>query len=246
MKFPITFKTYMFSVLLILTTVGVITNGISRTIPQIIIALITTITLDLIINYKIEKTFVLPDSATISALFIAAALSVNQIWYIPIIAGAVAIISKHVIKIKGRHIFNPAVFGLFSVILLFNTQIEWWASQITWLVIILGLFISYKVKRFHITIPYFLASVIISLIYNSITKHQLSLGILLFSANLFFMFFMLVEPMTAPSNIKGGIIYGIIAAIVSFIFVIFIPRFEPSIFALVITDLFVPLLNKLE
>ena len=127
----------MFSVLLILTTVGVITNGISRTIPQIIIALITTITLDLIINYKIEKTFVLPDSATISALFIAAALSVNQIWYIPIIAGAVAIISKHVIKIKGRHIFNPAVFGLFSVILLFNTQIEWWASQITWLVIIL-------------------------------------------------------------------------------------------------------------
>lgn len=246
LPFPITFKTYMFSVLLILTIIGIIMNGFSHTMPQVLLALTTTIILDLIITYKIEKTIILPDAATISGLFIATSLSINQVWYIPIIAGAIAIFSKHLIKIDDRHIFNPAVFGLFSVILLFNAKIEWWASQLTWLIIILGLFISYKIKRFHITLPYFVTSVIISLVYAIITKNQITLGTLLLSTNLFFMFFMLVEPMTAPSNIKGGIIYSIIAAIISFIFLIYIPIFEHSIFALIITDLSVHFLNKLE
>ncbi|MBI2148126.1 RnfABCDGE type electron transport complex subunit D [Candidatus Woesearchaeota archaeon] len=248
MKFPftITFKTYIGIILFILTIIGIIKNGVLQTIPQLIITIATTIILDVSINYIKEKEFILPDSATISALFIATALSINQVWYIPITAGAIGILSKHIIKIKEKHIFNPAVFGLFVVILLFDVKIEWWASQITWLVIILGLFISYKVKRFHITIPYFLTSIIISLIYNLIAKNPITIGNLLFSTNLFFMFFILVEPMTAPTNNKGKIIYGILAAIFSFLILIFIPRFEPSIFALVITDLSVPLLNKLE
>ena len=244
LPFPITFKTYMGLVLLILTIIGIIKNGISQTIPQIIIASLTTIILDLIINYVKEKEFILPDSATISGLFIATALSINQNWYVPLIAGIVAILSKHIIKINEKHIFNPAVFGLFIVILLFNAKIEWWTSQITWLVIILGLFISYKVKRFYITIPYFLTSIIISLTYNLIASRPITIGNLLFSTNLFFMFFMLVEPMTSPTNNKGKTIYGVLAAIFSFLILIFIPRFEPSIFALIITNLFTPLMNK--
>src|SRR3989338_2464571 len=241
-SFPITFKTYMVIVLFILTIVGIIKNGIFNTIPQLIIALAATTILDVSINYIKEKKFVLPDSAIISGLFIATALMLNSTWYTTLIAGAVAILSKHIIQFNDKHIFNPAVFGLFLVILLFNAKIEWWAAQITWLVIILGLFISYKVKRFHITIPYFLTSITISIIYNLITKNPITISKLLISTNLFFMFFMLVQPMTAPTNIKCGIIYSIIAAIFSFLILTFMPRFEPSILALVLVDLFVPFL----
>lgn len=246
MKFPITPKTYMGLILLVLTTIGIIKNGIFQTLPQIIIALAATIILDLTINYYKEKTFVLPDSATISALFIATALSIGQTWYVPLTAGVIAVLSKHIIKINNKHIFNPAVFGLFVTILIFNATIGWWSSQILWLVILFGIFLMYKMKNYKLILSYFITSLVLSLVYNIITKKTLTLGILLLSTNLFFMFFMLVEPITAPTNKKAKIIFGVLTAILSFLILIFIPKYEPSIFALIIADLPVPILNKLK
>src|SRR3989338_3049864 len=144
LPFKVTYKTYMFSVLLILKIIGVFKNGIWNTLPQLLIALITTITLDVSLNYIKEKTFILPDSATISAFFIATALAVNQPWFVPFVAASIAILAKHFIRVNGTHIFNPGVFGLFCSILIFNAQIQWWAAQYTILVIIGGLFITYK------------------------------------------------------------------------------------------------------
>ena len=120
MKLPITLKTYLGAILLILTATGIIKIRISKTLPQLSIALITCITVDLTINYYKKKKLILPDSSIITAFFIATTLSIGQPWYIPIIAGTTAILSKHIIKIKNRHIFNPAVFGLAVVMLLFN------------------------------------------------------------------------------------------------------------------------------
>lgn len=244
MRFPITLKTYMGSILLILAIIGIIKNGVSQTLPQLLIALAATIPLDLIINYYKEKRFILPDSATISALFIATALSINQLWYTTLIAGIVAILSKHIIKINDRHIFNPAVFGLFAVILIFKVGIEWWASQILWIVTIFGVCLMYKMKNYKIILSYLITSLVLSTAYL-LTKDSLSLKTLFFSINLFFMFFMMVEPMTAPITKKAKMIFGILVAVLSFLILIFMPRFEPSITALVLADLFVPLLNKL-
>ncbi len=248
MKIPfrITIKTYMGLILLVLTIIGIVNNGIANTLPQVLIALVTTIFLDLIINYFKKKTFILPDSATISALFIATALSMNQPWYIPLIASAIAIISKHLIKIKNKHIFNPAAFGLLSVILIFNSQMQWWLTQPFWLVIIFGLFITYKLKRFHLILSYLITSLVLAISYTLITHNSISLSSLLFNVNIFFMFFMLIEPLTSPITKKARIIYGILTAIFSFIVLLLIPQYEPSITALILADLFVPFLNRIE
>ena len=244
LPFRITPKTYMFSFLLILTIIGVIKNSILKTLPQILIALVTTIILDVLINYIKKKKFIPPDSAVITALFIATALAIGTNWYITLIASAIAILTKHLIKINNRHIFNPANIGLLFVGLLFSSTIGWWSAQINWLVIIFGIFIAYKVKRFYIIIPYLITGLILSLIYVLITKTILSLGILFLSINLFFMFFMLTEPMTAPPRKKSQIVYGIVAAVLTLLFILFIPRIEASIGALVLSNLFTPLLNK--
>ncbi len=245
MKSPITLKTYMAAALLILIIAGIIKIGISKTLPQLLIALAVCVALDLAVNYFKKKKFILPDSSVITAFFIAAALSIGQRWYIPIIAAAMAVLSKHIIKIKNRHIFNPAVFGLLAVMLLFNSPIEWWASSPLWLVIIFGIFLMYKMKNYYLISSYFLTSVIISLLYHSIKKTEITFGILFFSINFFFMMFMLVEPMTSPFRKKGKIIYGILAALFSFAATIIIPQYDNSIIALITADLFVPLLNKL-
>ncbi len=245
MKLKITLKTYMGMILLILLVVGIAKIGIAKTFPQLLISLIVCVSLDLIINYAKKKKFILPDSAAITAFFIAAALSTGQSWYIPLIAAATAIISKHIIKIKNRHIFNPAAFGLFIVMLFFNSVIEWWASFPLWLVIIFGIFMMYKMKNYYLISSYLTAGILTSLVYHVITNHEITFKILFFSMNFFFMMFMLIEPMTSPFRKKGKIIYGITAAIISFFALIIIPQYDNSIIALLIANLFVPLLNRL-
>lgn len=245
MKFQITLKTYMRIILLILLVIGVIKIGIVKTLPQLLVALITCLALDLMINYAKKKKIILPDSAAITAFFIAAALSTGQPWYIPLIAATAAITSKYIIKIKNRHIFNPAAFGLFIVMLSLNSTIEWWASFPLWLVIILGIFMMYKMKNYYLISSYLTAGILTSLIYHAITNHEITFKILFFSINFFFMMFMFIEPMTSPFRKKGKIIYGITAAIISFFALIIIPQYDNSIIALLVANLFVPLLNRL-
>ncbi len=245
MKFPITLKTYIGVILLILSIIGIAKIGVSKTLPQLLISLIVCVSLDLIINYTKKKKFILPDSAVITAFFIAAALSTGQPWYIPLIAATAAVLSKHTIKINNRHIFNPAVFGLFIVMLFFNSAIGWWASFPLWLVIIFGIFMIYKMKNYYLISSYLTAGILTSLAYHAITHHEITFKILFFSINFFFMMFMLIEPMTSPFRKKGKIIYGITAAIISFFALIIIPQYDNSIIALLAANLFVPLLNKL-
>lgn len=244
--FPITLKTKLFFILLILTIIGVIKNGFLSTFPQIIIAVITATVLDLTINYLKNKKIIFPDSAIISGLFIATALSINSIWYIPFSAAVFAIIIKHVIKINNKHIFNPAVSGLFFVMLLFQAKIEWWSGQILWLVIIFGIYLMYKMKNYFLISSYLIIGIGLAIMYNLVNNQNLTLSTIFFSTNFFFMFFMLVEPITAPFRKKAKIIYGTSVAIISFLILIFIPQFESSITTLIIANLFVPLLNKLN
>ncbi len=246
MKFPITLKTYMGAILLILSIIGIAKIGVSKTLPQLLISLIVCISLDLIINYAKKKKFILPDSAVITAFFIATVLSIGQQWYIPLIAGSAAVLSKHIIKINNRHIFNPAVFGMFIAMLLFNSAIEWWASSPLWPVIIFGIFMIYKMRNYYLVSSYLIAGILISLIYHLLTNNEITSRVLFFSINFFFMMFMLVEPMTSPFRKKGKIIYGILVSFLSFAAFIIIPQYDNSIIALMLGNLFVPLLNKLK
>ena len=134
----------------------------NKIIFNLIIALLTTVILDLILTYVKEKRFYIPSSAVITGLLIGGILPSEIPFYIPLIASLLAILSKHFIIFNKKHIFNPATFGLLLIMFIFSTGLVWNVNSNIYLVIIFGLILNYKIKRLNYSIPYLISHIIFS------------------------------------------------------------------------------------
>ena len=221
--------------------------GVEALLP-ILIAVITTILLDLTINYFKFKTWEFPQSALISGLFIGGLLTQNLAWYIYVIAGAIAILSKHLVKYQQKHIFNPANFGILLVSIIFGVSHTWWISSPLIFVLIFGIFIIWRLGRFDLTISflvvYYLINSAIELIQGA-GLQEIYFTMINGGVIYFFAMFMLIEPKTNPSQRNQRIIYGILAAALLISLHFFIPRHD-IVLALAAGNIFVPVLNKLK
>src|SRR5436190_13790122 len=66
---------------------------------------------ELALTYRAQHRLILPISATITALSLGLLLRTYEL--LPfIVAGCAGIASKHLLRIEGRHVFNPSNFGL--------------------------------------------------------------------------------------------------------------------------------------
>src|SRR5205823_3814778 len=73
---------------------------------------------ELILTYREQGRLIPPLSATITALSLGLLLRTSDL--LPFaIAGFAGIASKHVLRIEGRHVFNPSNFGLVLALVLF-------------------------------------------------------------------------------------------------------------------------------
>ncbi len=251
---------YIISFLMILILAGIFLGGFGiDSLVGIFIAVATTVILDLVIEYFKTKTWDFPQSALISGFFIGGLLTQNLQWYIYVIAGAVAIASKHLIKLSGKNIFNPANFGILLVSIIFGAVHSWWISSPIILVLIFGIFIIWRLRRIDLAlsflISYYLINSIVELSrgngFDDIYATILNGGIIYF-----FSMYMLIEPKTNPLQRKQRIIYGLLVAV---LFVIFsqYPFFYKNALstfferhsiplALAIGNIFVPILNNMK
>ncbi len=133
--------------------------------------------------------------------------------------------SKYIFAINKKHIFNPVAFGVAICALTFNQSANWWAgrSQMFVLVLILGLLIVRKIRRFDLVFYFFFTSfctiLLLSLLRGSdfftiFTKTLLDTPIL------FFAFVMVTEPLTTPPTKLLQSIYGALVG------VMFAPQFH--------------------
>lgn len=237
-------KTYMLILLIALAVTGIVRYGIFITLPQVLIAVFTATAVELFINRIKLKKIIFPSSAFITGMIIALVLVPGVKWFIPLIASFVAITQKQIIRYKGKHIFNPANFGLFFIILIFPTYVTWWGQNSWFLIILAGFFICYKMKRLKLPLFFIASFAFVFSLNNLLSKQPLSNPLLL--VNIFFIFVMLIEPKTSPVTQKGTALYALLAALFSFTFFKLIPAYDFSILALMSADVFVPFLNKLK
>lgn len=239
---------YMISFLVMLNLVSAFFYGFGMgALLPVLIAVITTTTLDLFIGYFKFKKWEFSQSALISGLFIGGLLTQNLQWHVYAIAGAIAIASKHLIKFQQKHIFNPANFGVLLISIIFGAQHTWWISSPLLPALVFGIFIIWRLRRFDLAVsflvPYYLISSIIELVkggsFNDVYLTIISGGVIYF-----FSMYMLIEPKTNPSQRKHRIAYGGLVAILSVALHFYIPRHDLPL-ALAVGNLFVPLLNRL-
>lgn len=169
------------------------------------------------------------------------------------LAAAIAIGSKFLLRVRGKHVFNPANVALVFLMLVSDRA---WVSSGQWgsaaigafALACLGFIVITRAKRAETTVA-FLAAYALLLIGRalwlgdplSIPLHQLQSGALLI-----FAFFMISDPKTSPNTIAGRVVYGILVA--SIAYTIQFVFYEPNgpILALIISAPTVPLIDILS
>lgn len=199
------------------------------------ISLLTTVIAELIICYFKNRKVILPSSAVISGLIVALVMAPGQKIIYYVFASLLAILSKHLIRIEKRQIFNPAAFGLLATAVIFPVTLSWWSQVNNWFFFLGGIFIVYKIKRLPVIISYLITMSILLGAYAILNKG--SVFDYLPVINLFFVFIMLIEPKTSPLPTLQGGLFGGIVAVASFIFYLFLPRYDFVLSGLAIGNL---------
>ncbi|MHB1627827.1 MAG: RnfABCDGE type electron transport complex subunit D [Bacilli bacterium] len=164
------------------------------------------------------------DGGVITALIVADVLSHTTPLYIVMATTAVALLSKHVLKVGRKPIFNPAAFGLLFALVVFATGQSWWGSLAllpAWLTLLLlaaGLLITARVNKFPQVLA-FLGTYFALLLVMAFSHLGLpsdtpgdALRPPFVNAALYLAFFMVTDPPTSPAPYRQQILFGVIAA----------------------------------
>lgn len=162
-------------------------------------------------------------SAMITALGLSLLLRVDQ-YSTMILAGVLAILSKFLFRFQGKHFFNPANFGIISVLIL--TKDAWvspgqWGEG-GWYVLLFagtGGMILKRVGRWDTTAAFFGAYALLEAVRNlwlgwtwDVWAHRLMSG-----SFLLFALFMLTDPRSIPNARVSRLLWAVSIAILTFI-----------------------------
>lgn len=162
-----------------------------------------------------------PESSLITALILALIItpsaSIQNLLFLTAAAG-LAIASKYILAIRGRHIFNPAAVAVALTAIAAGESASWWVGNATLapVVIVGGILIVRKIRRGQMVTIFILTTVVTTAIL-AVIGHASVLGAIektfLQSSLLFLAFVMLTEPLTSPTVLRHQRWYGVLAGI---------------------------------
>lgn len=181
---------------------------------------------DLVLTYIRKGRLFVPFAAIASGLIIALIVDLNAKWYELALICAFSMASKNYLRFSGRHIFNPAGFGLLAGGLIFSLPVAWWGvsfqsfpplwgpavvsfqNLVPMLILISPSLVSaYRMRRFVSITAFLLTYILLSGSFISFLDPTL----------LFFALVMLPEPMTSPVDYKRQVMYGVVVGGLSYL-----------------------------
>jgi Na+-translocating ferredoxin:NAD+ oxidoreductase RnfD subunit len=163
-------------------------------------------------------------SAYISGISVGILIRSNVVWPYCITA-LISILSKYVLRYKGRHLWNPSNFGVSWMLFLSSMNVAGlsiqWGSNLAAMAVIwaLGLIIVNRAKRLHVTVTYVISFVILAYVRCLITGDTFLAELAPLTGPMYqlFIFFMITDPPTSVSTKRGRIIVVILIALVEFV-----------------------------
>ena len=226
-----------------LQVIGQVGFHFRLSIAQILVALVTSAILEVAIAARQQHVLLWPASALLTGNGVAFVLRVPGTphgdwwslrgWWIYACTAAVALLSKHVLKWRGKHIFNPSNIGLVVCFLALGRLRAdpldfWWGPTSSWLllaliVIVAGAFVILLRLRLLALAAAFWASFAAGLGVLALAGHTMTarwhLGpisgfhlwwVLVTSPEvLVFLFFMITDPKTAPRGARARVAYAV-------------------------------------
>ncbi len=188
-------------------------------------------------------------SALVTCLGTSILVRAGSLWVHPLLA-AVAMSAKFTIRIRGKHLYNPANL---AVILAIAVVPGAWASPGQWgsdvliglWFVCLGVTVTTSARRLDIAWAFLgaytallAARVLILGQPHAVLIHQLSGGALLL-----FTFFMISDPMTTPNRRALRLVYAVLVAALAFAWQFLLFKTNGPVWALFLLTPLVPLID---
>jgi Na+-translocating ferredoxin:NAD+ oxidoreductase RnfD subunit len=189
---------------------GNLSFGILESYQKTLLAIVVSILVELVLGRIFLRKWLHPASAYITGISVGILVRSPAFWPYAV-CSAISITSKYVLRVKGRHIWNPSNFGI-SVLLFLaadtvaSLSIQWgnylWPMIVIW---ILGSVIIARLHRFHITAIYVVSFLLFAFMRSWMTGSPWQSEVAPITGPMYqlFIFFMITDPKTTVRSKKG-------------------------------------------
>jgi Na+-transporting NADH:ubiquinone oxidoreductase subunit NqrB len=219
---PFRYVPPVFITIILLT--GHFTFGILESYQAILLTVGCAIATELLLSKLILGKWKPIASAYISGISVS--ILIRSIWLWPFaVVAVISIMSKYLLRYKGRHLWNPSNFGIswflfFAPSTVAGLSIQW-GNQLLPMVVIwcLGLFIAVRARRLHITLTYVAGFILFSYLRSLIEGTGFFTEVAPLTGPMYqlFVFFMITDPATTVSSRKGRILVAFLVALLEFV-----------------------------
>ncbi len=229
--------------------IGHLSYGILESYRKTALAIVVALVTELILGRIFFGKWLNLASAYITGISVGILVRSPAYWPYAL-CSAISIMSKYVLRVKGRHIWNPSNFGI--AVLLFLApetmavlSIQWgnnyWSLLVIW---VLGSIIIWRARRFHISATYVVSFFLFAFLRSWITGDPWQAEVAPITGPMYqlFVFFMITDPKTTVRSKTGQCVVAFCVALAEFVL-----RLDQVVYAPIFALFFVgPAANLLE
>ena len=204
--------------------VGQLSFGILESYPQTLLAIASSILMELILGRLVLGRWPHLASAYITGISIGILIRSPAFWPY-MLCSLISITSKYAIRWRGRHLWNPSNLGVSAMLFLApasvaGLSVQWgnslWPMLVIWL---LGSIIIWRLKRFHICATYVVSFLALSAVRSAITGDPWPAAVAPITGPMYqlFVFFMITDPPTTVRNKRGQCVVAFLIAVAEMI-----------------------------
>lgn len=201
--------------------VGQLTYGFLESWSRTALAIGTSIVMELALGRLLGGRWPHLASAYVSGISIGMLVRSPEFWPYALCA-AISIVSKYLIRVDGRHIWNPSNLGIVAMLVLASDtvaslSVQWGNSLLPMVVVwVFGAVIISTLGRFHITLTYVLSFLAFAALRSAVTGHPFLAEVAPITGPMYqlFIFFMITDPKTTVSPRWGQCLVAVLVAAV--------------------------------
>jgi enediyne biosynthesis protein E5 len=199
---------------------GQLSFGMLESYQKTLLAIVTSIAMEMALGRWLLGKWPHPASAYITGISVGILIRSPAFWPYAL-CSAISITSKYVLRVKGRHIWNPSNFGISVMLFLAadtvaTLSIQWGNYLLPLLVIwVLGCVIVWRVRRLHITATYVVSFLAFAFLRSWMTGSPWQSEVAPITGPMYqlFVFFMVTDPKTTVRSKTGQCVVVFLVAV---------------------------------
>ena len=219
-------KRYLAPVLVtVVLLAGQLTFGFLESWSRTLLAIVTAMAVEVVLARAFTGAWPHLASAYISGISIGMLVRSPAVWPYAL-CSAISITSKYVLRVDGRHIWNPSNFGIVAMLVLAADSVAslsvQWGNNLLPMVVVwcFGSVIIHTLGRFHITVTYVASFVAFAVLRSAVTGHPFLSEVAPITGPMYqlYIFFMITDPKTTVRSYRGQCLVAFLVAAVEAVF----------------------------